>query len=170
MQLLHMLWVKQVYGVKRQPNGIDPYLLATLLRLDTRLQAYSNKVLRPGSSLAVANLHALLVALACVTNSSSMSSLILATRPGSKTSNPPDPSEAEVPAGGGVDGAGVEGLGVGGTPSDTDGGALEGLPILSALTSELKRARPNAVWDTPSNLYARQDGVGPNFNTFCKVL
>ena len=77
-----------------------------------------------------------------------MSSLILATISGSKTSNPPDPSEAATPAGGGaagvggagVDGAGVEGLGLGGTSPDTDCGALEGLLILSAPTSELKRA------------------------------
>ena len=84
-----------------------------------------------------------------MTNASSMSSLILATIPGSKTSNPPDPSEAGVPAAGvggaGVDGAGVEGLGVGGTSPDTDGGTLEGKLILSALTSELKRARQTAV-------------------------
>ena len=158
--------------------AFTPISLANWLRLDSGLQAYSNKVLRPGSSLAVASLRARLVALSCMANTSSMSSLILATIPGSKSSNPPDPSEAAVPTGGGaagvggagVDGAGVEGLGVGGTSPDTDGGTLEGLLILSALTSELKRARQTAVWDPPSNLHARHDGVGPNFKTLSKVM
>ena len=67
-------------------------------------------------------------------------------------------------------GAAGEELGVGGAPPNTDGGALKGLLILSARTSELKRAREHAVWDPASKLHARQDGVGPRFKTLSKVM
>ena len=105
-----------------------------------------------------------------------MSSLILAFISGSTISYRPDSSEAAVPTrggaagvgGAGVDGVGVEGLGVGGSSPDTDGGALEGLLILSALISELKCARQTAVWDPPANLHTRHDG--PNFKILSKVM
>ena len=72
--------------------------------------------------------------------------------------------------GAGVDGAGIEGLGVGGSSPDTDGGALEGLLILSVRISELKRTRQTAACDPPSNLHARYDGVGPNFEILSKII
>ena len=56
------------------------------------------------------------------------------------------------------------------TSPDTDGGALEGLLILSALTSELNRARQAGVCLPPSNLHARHDGVAPNFKTLSRVI
>ena len=69
-----------------------------------------------------------------------------------------------------VEGAGVDGSGAFETSPDVDGGALGALLILSALTSELKRARQAGVCLPPSNLHARQDGVAPNFKILSRVI